>query len=630
MSRALCAVLAALALALTGCTGKDGGPQLPSLPGGPKVVVSDQRAPSVTAKVGSIRVNQVARTGRNVAIGLTVATGEDKRRIGRYDLELTANTGQKVPMAPDTDRDIPARSEATATLQTTLPEDGVKELRLALGPDLKVTVPVPAEDGVTIWRPAALRQTGLKQEPHQSTQSSVVFDTIRSDGLVTEVTYHATVSDAGRLNVCAFNFQYDKCRIEEPDGTIHPLIGHTDEATGAGGRSQGTLRFLGELDPTNTRLTLSASIDTTGTGLDPMDVTLPTHAESPTQAAAGDLTRPSLTLPTPLTATDPSSGATITVSKVDVLADRVQLTARLKAGKNDIQLSEMSRSSILDSSTGNVLRMLAPASDAPLASGIEGDAVLVFQGAVPASVTELKAHVAFQGWDTPVTFTVPVPTANPSPPEATATLGQLEAAPATPEVTVTPAAPAPAPTGTATPTPAPAQLGIGDIRPLPVSSSVRLPNPGSWLARQGATPAPAQDPSSEANAQQSLKDLGAQRTPDGWVLTLPETVLFEYNKYDVLPGADAKLADVATLLGHFPTAEIRVQGHTDSTGNADGNMTLSKNRADAVAKALSGKGVTASRMTVEGFAATRPVASNATDDGKAKNRRVEIVLKEKG
>ncbi|TBT87465.1 OmpA family protein [Propioniciclava sinopodophylli] len=228
-----------------------------------------------------------------------------------------------------------------------------------------------------------------------------------------------------------------------------------------------------------------------------------------------------------------------------------------------------------------------------------------------------------------MTFSVPVGPADAAPPKPEATLGEVETEQAAPELRVTPAPAAPTPEGTASPTPEPVRVGVSDIKPLPVSTSTRLANPGSWLVREGATPPPAEDPNAEAKAQQSLKDLGAQRTPDGWVLTLPETVLFEYNKYDILPGADAKLTEVGALLAHFADAEIRVQGHTDSTGSADGNATLSKNRADAVAKALSGKGVSASRMTVEGFAAERPVASNATDEGRAKNRRVEIVLREK-
>ena len=571
----------------------------------------------------------MVRAGQRVAIGMTVATGERPRTLSPSQVKLRTNTGLDLPLAREGDREVPARSMASVTLQATLPNEPVQELRLALWDDLTVTVPLPAEDAATLWRPAPLRQVGLSPEPHQSNQSRIVFDTIRSEGLVTEVTYHATAGASQHLNVCAYNFQYDKCRIQEPDGTLHPLIGMTSQSTAQGGRVQGTLRFLGELDPSNTRLQLGVSATGTGTDLDPIDVTLPTHADSPSVAAAGDLTRPASSLTTPVTALDPQDGAAITITKIDVLADRVQLSAHLKAGRTDMRLRNMTAKSTLDLPSGEALPLLPATTDVPITSGTEAQAILVFQGAVPASVTELKAHMSFNGWAAPVTFTLPIPAAEAAPPDAPGTLGEVAGDPMTPQVTVTPATPAPAPTGTATPSPEPVLVTINDIQPLLSSSSITLPNPGSWVAREGNAPPPAEDPDVEAKAQQSLKDLGAQRTPDGWVLTLPETVLFDYNKFDILPGAEAKLTDIATLLSHFADAEIRVQGHTDSTGSADGNATLSKNRAEAVAQALSSKGVSPSRMAVEGYAAERPVASNATDDGKAKNRRVEIVLREK-
>lgn len=633
-SRSAAAAAIALLLALSGCTGNGGntgGPdgEPPKLPDGTKAVVVDTRAPSATLKEGSIRIDQVVRKGRNVAIGMTVATRQDSQRFGGYQLELATNTGVKVPLSQDTEREIPARSVATATVQATLPEDGVQELRFAVGSKLAVTFPIPAADGATVWRPAALRQVGLAQEPVASGKTRFVLDTVRSEGLVTEVTYHATVADGEPLNICAYNFQDNDCRIEEPDGTAHHLIGWTPEASSPGGRSRGTLRFLGELDPTNTSLSFTANIDTFDPLVGPIPLTLPTHADSPTQASAGDLTRASLTLPKPITATDKAEGTSITVTKVDVLADRVQLTVRLKAGKSELHLTTLASGGILDSSSGEIFPMLKPSYEAPLGAGAEATAVLVFQGAVPANVTTLNAHLQLKDWTSRVTFAVPVPSVKPDAPQPEGTLGELGQEPPAPQVTVTPAAPAPAPSDGASLTPTPGQASINDIRPLPVSTSVRVPNPGSWMARQGAPAAPAENPNAESEAQQSLKDLGAKRTPDGWVLTLPETVLFEYNKYDLLPAADATLTKVAKLLGHFSKAEIRVQGHTDSRGDAAGNMTLSKNRADAVATSLSSKGVAASRMAVEGFGAERPVASNATEQGQAKNRRVEIVLREK-
>ena len=251
MRRTLSTVIVALTLALIGCT--DGGdlPKMPQRPGGgggPKLVVSEDRAPSATGSDGSLRVDQVVRSGKNIAIGLTLATAGGSAKLGRYSMELTTNTGVKLETDKGTDREVPAASVATLTVQATLPEEEAKEVRVELWGDLSVTVPVPAEDGATVWRPAALRQVGLAQEPRQTATARVVFDTIRSDGLVTEVTYRATVPDGERIDVCSYNFQDDKCRLVEPDGTVHPLLGRTEQSADRGGRTQGTLRFLGELD----------------------------------------------------------------------------------------------------------------------------------------------------------------------------------------------------------------------------------------------------------------------------------------------------------------------------------------------------------------------------------------------
>ncbi len=620
-------------LVLAGCTGGPLPeiPQLPQLPGaaGPKVTVADGAAPSDTRPAGSLRVDQIVREGSQVALGLTLAaTGE--MDVSRGSIRVITNTGLEMKTASGTEsRKIPARSVATLAVQVPLPEEPVGQLTVTGPGKLSVTVDVPESDGAVVWRPAPLRQVGLTQEPRQTEQSNIVFDTIRSEGLVTEVTYHATAPDNKHLNVCAYNFQDDRCRVEVAGGAVLPLLGRTAQSTGTGGRQQGTLRFLGEIDPTVTNLTLHISASTSSSGdLDPVQVTLPTHADSPTLAAAGDLTREPLTLTTPVVASEPERGHHIEVTRVDVLADRVQLHTKIQTGSDNLLLGALGRTSHLRSSAGDAFPLLGVSNSLSIRRGTTVEAVLVFQGAVPASVTELHAQLGnLYGTGKYLEFTVPVPAVDPAPPAPEGTLGEVAAEAPEPTVTVTPA-PAPEPTATPAAKDRALTVAFSDIQPLPVSRATVLANPGSLVLGSEAPPQD-QNADAEARAQQSLKDLGAQRTPDGWVLTLPETVLFDYNKYDIKADADAKLTEVGALLQHFADAEIRVQGHTDSTGSAEGNATLSENRAQAVATALSGKGVAASRMTVEGFGPDRPVASNATSEGQAKNRRVEIVLREK-
>lgn len=103
-------------------------------------------------------------------------------------------------------------------------------------------------------------------------------------------------------------------------------------------------------------------------------------------------------------------------------------------------------------------------------------------------------------------------------------------------------------------------------------------------------------------------------------------IYFDTAKADIRPESDAAIAEIAKLLGSNAALNVYVVGHTDSVGSLDANMKLSKDRAEAVAKALINKhGIAPDRLKAHGVASLAPVASNATEDGKQKNRRVELV-----
>lgn len=90
--------------------------------------------------------------------------------------------------------------------------------------------------------------------------------------------------------------------------------------------------------------------------------------------------------------------------------------------------------------------------------------------------------------------------------------------------------------------------------------------------------------------------------------------------------SDATLAQMANLLKAQPALKIYIVGHTDNTGSLAHNVTLSQQRAEAVVKALTGRyGIASARLAAKGLASYAPVASNADDAGKARNRRVELV-----
>jgi OOP family OmpA-OmpF porin len=103
-------------------------------------------------------------------------------------------------------------------------------------------------------------------------------------------------------------------------------------------------------------------------------------------------------------------------------------------------------------------------------------------------------------------------------------------------------------------------------------------------------------------------------------------IYFDTGKSEIKPESDAAISEIAKLLNNNGALKIYVVGHTDNVGSFDSNMKLSKERADAVAKTLTGKyGIAATRLKPHGVASLSPVTSNDTEEGRAKNRRVELV-----
>jgi outer membrane protein OmpA-like peptidoglycan-associated protein len=117
-----------------------------------------------------------------------------------------------------------------------------------------------------------------------------------------------------------------------------------------------------------------------------------------------------------------------------------------------------------------------------------------------------------------------------------------------------------------------------------------------------------------------------ERQGDELVLTMPSGITFAFDRYDIQPQFRPTLDQIAEILAAYPQTMIDIYGHTDSVGSDSYNQTLSENRAQAVADYLSIRGVQPARMATRGFGETQPVADNATESGRAANRRVEIRL----
>jgi outer membrane protein OmpA-like peptidoglycan-associated protein len=102
-------------------------------------------------------------------------------------------------------------------------------------------------------------------------------------------------------------------------------------------------------------------------------------------------------------------------------------------------------------------------------------------------------------------------------------------------------------------------------------------------------------------------------------------VLFDTDKTDIKPESAPLMAEVVKLMKQNPSLKLRIEGHTDTQGTPAYNVTLSDGRAKSVMLALLKAGIDSNRLQAKGFGQTRPVAENATEGGRAKNRRVELV-----
>ena len=128
--------------------------------------------------------------------------------------------------------------------------------------------------------------------------------------------------------------------------------------------------------------------------------------------------------------------------------------------------------------------------------------------------------------------------------------------------------------------------------------------------------------------QQALSKVAdTQQSARGMIVNLPD-ILFDVNKATLKPEASLVIAKLAGILLIMQDLNLRIEGHTDSTGGAAYNLKLSQQRSDSVMDFLARQGIASTRMISAGYGMDRPVADNATVEGRQKNRRVEIVIAE--
>ena len=116
------------------------------------------------------------------------------------------------------------------------------------------------------------------------------------------------------------------------------------------------------------------------------------------------------------------------------------------------------------------------------------------------------------------------------------------------------------------------------------------------------------------------------KTGDRLIVTLPQDILFATDSFAVRPDLQGDLRAVSRNLQSYPNSVVQVIGHTDNTGDAGYNLDLSQRRAGAVANVLIASGTSSARVETVGRGESTPVASNLSPEGRALNRRVEIVI----
>lgn len=133
-----------------------------------------------------------------------------------------------------------------------------------------------------------------------------------------------------------------------------------------------------------------------------------------------------------------------------------------------------------------------------------------------------------------------------------------------------------------------------------------------------------------AYLDQQAKELAAiaetRRTEHGIITKLKGDILFDTNKSALKGNAKGKIDQIAAIIVKYPEDRVRVVGHTDGTGEAEYNANLSVKRAEAVYQRLVARGIPAEFVEASGMGETQPVASNATNQGRSLNRRVELEI----
>jgi outer membrane protein OmpA-like peptidoglycan-associated protein len=130
----------------------------------------------------------------------------------------------------------------------------------------------------------------------------------------------------------------------------------------------------------------------------------------------------------------------------------------------------------------------------------------------------------------------------------------------------------------------------------------------------------------QANKMEEIKDAEIERVDEAIKVTFDSGILFGFDSYSLTPQAQENIMKFSEILNEYPDTDINIVGHTDNVGTEQYNQQLSQRRAQAVLNYLRMQNVDADRLNAMGQSFNNPVASNETEEGKAENRRVELLI----
>jgi outer membrane protein OmpA-like peptidoglycan-associated protein len=129
-----------------------------------------------------------------------------------------------------------------------------------------------------------------------------------------------------------------------------------------------------------------------------------------------------------------------------------------------------------------------------------------------------------------------------------------------------------------------------------------------------------------AKMEKEVKDAEIERVGEAIKVTFDSGILFGFDSHALTPASQETIMKFAGVLNEYPDTYITIEGHTDNKGAYDYNLNLSKKRAESVRNYLKMQQVIGDRLFTNGYSYDRPIADNTTEEGRAKNRRVEILI----